>query len=444
MNGQRGAMSLALFYLPCGLEGAWRRDDSDVEQLYGLGPPLEAVRRAERAKLDAFVFGDNLSFKSNGANPESAGYDPITATAALCTATSRIGLIPTASTTFTEPFHLARSLASIDFLSDGRAGWNIVTSRVGAENFTMEKQPPAPERYARAQEYLQVVTALWDAWAANAVVNDRNRGIWADTSRIAPIDHVGEHFSVRGPLSAPRSPQGRPVLMQAGQSAGGRALGARWAEVVYTAQTDADLAREFYESTRRAVAANGRDPERVRILPGLNVIVGATEAEARRLDDELFELADPRSRRDALSLALGGVAIDDLGPYDVIPEERLQRPDAVADADRTLFWQGSSSRYANYYDAAVRRKLTVRELAQELVPAGGHGRLVGAVEQVADEMERWFRTRACDGFVIAPELMPDGLAAICDWLVPELQRRGLFRTDYRGLTLREHLNEDVT
>ena len=441
MTAHDETMTLALFHLPVGVEGAWRRAGSGAEKLYGLELPKAAAMRAEGACLDAVVFGDRLSFDDNAMGPDPSGYDPITTAAALVDATQRIGLVATASTTFTEPYRVARQLSSIDALSRGRAGWNIVTSRVGEENFSMGSLPPAAERYARAEEYLEVVTALWEAWAPDSVIDDRAAGIWADTTKIRRVDHVGRRFSVRGPLNVPRSPQTRPVLMQAGQSGPGQAFAARTAEAIFTVRGDLAAAQAFYASMKAQIRGCGRDPKRIRILPGLTVLVGETEAEAQRLHRSLFDLSDVGGAYERLSRALGGVKLDDIGLDDGIPADRLPPPDQVADGHRTLFFEGSSSRYANFYEAAVGRRLSVRRLMHEVLHAGGYALAVGTVEQVADEMERWFRARACDGFILSAALMPDGLAAICDRLVPELQSRGLFRTEYHGRTLRDHLRD---
>ncbi|MCK1678709.1 NtaA/DmoA family FMN-dependent monooxygenase [Bradyrhizobium sp. 147] len=434
-------MKLILFHQPAGgIAGSWRLPGSRIEDLYRLSPAVDAVLEAERAKLDAVLFADGLEFRNIGRNPANF-YEPISLAAALTGVTERIGLIPTISTTFAEPYNVARYLTGIDFLSDGRVGWNIVTSRVGEENFTLSVLPSSEVRYARADEFLDVVTKLWDAWQPDAVINDRSSGVWANTSKIKPINHVGERFSVRGPLQTPRSPQGRPVLLQAGQSGPGQALAARWADVIFTAQADIENAQSFYTQLKTAIRVNGRDPNRVPILPGLYVTIGETEAEARDLQETLLNLSDVDSRREGLSKVLGGVTLVDLDLDQTIPPDRLRVPEDVRDDNRTLYWAGSSSRYVNFYYAAVHRKFTIRRLMQELLLTGGHGSLVGTAAQVADEMERWVREKACDGFVLIPSHLPAGQTAICKLLVPELQERGLFRTEYQGRTFREHLYE---
>lgn len=428
-------MSLALFHTPVGTRGAWRRPGSGVEQLYRLEPVVDEVRRAEAAKLDAVLFADVLAYGGTGADPDLNGYEPITLMAALVAVTERIGLVATASTTFSEPYHVARQISGVDHLSGGRAGWNIVTSRLGERNFG-SSLPPRADRYARADEFVDVVTRLWDAWEPDAVVNDREAGVWARDEKIRRVDFAGEWFSVEGPMIVPRSPQGRPVLFQAGQSEEGRGFAAKWADVIFTAQTDIELAKAFADDMRQRIAEAGRDPELVKILPGVGFVFGDTEEEAEALDLELTMLAGGAERIPALAREMGGIDLSGLGLADRVPAELLIDPAEVERADvgdPTLFFEGSTSRYANLYRAAL-EGATISKLLRRM---GGHGTIVGTPQQAADEMERWFRAGACDGFIVSARYLPEGVDRFLSEVVPLLQARGVFRTEYAGSTLRE-------
>jgi FMN-dependent oxidoreductase (nitrilotriacetate monooxygenase family) len=426
-------MSLLLFLAPVGYQtAAWRHADSRVEELYGLSLPADVARRAEAAKIHALFLADWLSFEDTGRNPDQTGYEPFTTMGALAAVTNQIGLVGTAATTFIQPYHLARYFSQLDWLSKGRVGWNIVTGTTGQENFNVEL-PPRNERYARAYEYMDVVTGLWDAWCDNAVLNDRANGIWADRSRIAPINHTGQQYKVDGPLLVPRSPQAWPVLAQAGASDSGKEFAANFAELVFTVTPTLPVAQEFYRDLKARVVQAGRAEQALRVHPGLMPIVGDSERDARRIHDELLDMIDEKEGYSRLRSGLENTDLSDLDWDDTIPAERLIDP-VIAMKEKD-----AATRYAFYYDLAVEKKYTIRMLLREVMKAAGHGVVVGSAEQVADHMQMWFESRAADGFAILPPTMASCLDRFLLEVVPILQQRGLFRTEYVDGTLRENL-----
>lgn len=426
-------MSLMMFMSPVGYQlSAWRDPSSLVERLYGLEVPMEMAKRAEKAKLHALFLADWLSFEDTGKNPDQTGYEPFTTIGALAAVTDKIGLVGTAATTFIEPFHLARYFSQLDWLSKGRVGWNIVTGTTGQENFNIPL-PPRDERYARAGEYMEVVTGLWDAWQDDAVLNDRAGGIWADNAKIRPIDHDGPLHKVKGPLLVPRSPQGWPVLVQAGASDAGKEFAAEHAEVVFTVTPTLKMAQEFYRDLKGRMARYGRGTNALRIHPGLMPIIGDDEADAQRIHAELLDMVDESFGYYRLSEALGNIDLSDLSPEDTIPAERLITPQ---EAEKQKI---GNTRYPYVYDLAIEKKLTVRDLLREMIKSAGHGSIVGTAEQVADHMQNWFENGAADGFSILPPTVPVGMNRFLDEVVPILQERGLFRTEYVEGTLRDNL-----
>jgi len=351
--------------------------------------------------------------------------------AAVAVATSRIGMIATASTTYTEPFNLARQFGSLDHISNGRVGWNIVTSwlATAAGNFSGMGQVSHADRYARAEEFMAVVTALWNGWAEDAVIDDRAGGRYARPNRIRPINHKGEYYQVAGPLNLPRCPQGRPVLVQAGSSDTGRRFAARHAEAVFTAHMEKTTAQAFYADLKALAAAEGRVPDQVLILPGLSPMIASTEAEAHRLARELNELADPEVGRKRLSGRFGGCDFSHLPLDRPLAPEDFPKPDSV---------EAARSRTEVILSLVRREKPTLRQLLASLAGARGHFTVAGTPEQIADLIEDWFADGAADGFNIMPPLLPAMLDVFSAEVIPLLQRRGLFRTAYAGATLREH------
>jgi FMN-dependent oxidoreductase (nitrilotriacetate monooxygenase family) len=412
-------------------EASWRHPKSSPLALTDIRYYQELAQRAEAALFDSIFLADQLALGEDVAQAARTWLEPITVLAALSVSTRRIGMIATASTTYTEPFNLARQFASLDHISNGRVGWNIVTSwlATAAGNFGDTGQLSHAERYARGEEFMEVVTALWDSWADDAVVDDRASGLYARADRIRPINHKGPHYQVAGPLNMPRCPQGRPVLVQAGSSDTGRRFAARHAEAVFTAHMEKATAQAFYTDLKALVAAAGRAPDEVLILPGLSPMIAGTEAEAQRLAREVNELADPVVGRKRLSGRFGGHDFSHL-PLDraLVPED-FPDPGAV---------EAARSRTEVILSLVRREKPTLRQLLASLAGARGHFTAAGTPEQIADLIEDWFTAGAADGFNIMPPLLPGMLEVFSAEVIPLLQRRGRFRTAYEGTTLREH------
>ncbi|MBE2997340.1 LLM class flavin-dependent oxidoreductase [Nocardiopsis sp. HNM0947] len=423
-------LHLNLFIYPGGHhEAAWRHPDTPRDRLLDLGFYQDLARRAEDAAFDAVFLADGPSLAANVRYASRFRLEPFTFLSGLAAVTERIGLVATASTTYTEPYNLARLFASLDHLSGGRAGWNIVTTGDpgAAANFGLDSHPVHAERYARAHEFVDVVTALWDSWEDGALVADPGTGVFADTDLIHPIGHSGEHFDVAGPLNVPRSPQGRPVYVQAGSSQDGRAFAARHAEAVFTAhQTLAD-AQAFYTDIRERARALGRDPDHVKVLPGISPFVGSTEREARELEERFNALTQPEYSLGQLErmtgLDLAGHDLDAPFPAHLIGPE--QRADA-------------RSRLQVVLGIVDRERPTLRGLLHRLAGARGHHVLAGTPERIADTIQTWFEQGAADGFNVMPPHLPGGFDAFVDHVVPLLRDRGLFREKYTGTTLREH------
>jgi N-acetyl-S-(2-succino)cysteine monooxygenase len=409
---------------------AWRHPAARAEHATDLRTFARFAQTAERGMLQSLFVAD-----SPGGGRDvigwNGGLEPLTLLSALAAVTEHIGLIGTSSTTFTEPYNLAREFASLDHLSRGRAGWNIVTSSntEAAYNYSTEPASHAA-RYVRAAEFVEVVTALWDSWEDDAQVYDQAAGRQVDFDKVHTIDHVGQAYRVRGPLNAPRSPQGWPLLVQAGSSDDGKDFAARFAEAIVTVQQTIDAAQTFYADVKRRAAAFGRDPDQVKILPGLCSFVGSTEAEARRAQAELDDLAvPPEGKLNGSLLQFGGVDLSDFALDEPLPLDRLPDESHI---------QGSRSRFALMVSLAQREHLTLRQLLRRLVGARGHFTFTGTPEQVADLIETWFTRGAADGFNVMPPLSPSQLELFVDGVVPILQRRGLFHTAYEGTTLRAH------
>jgi FMN-dependent oxidoreductase (nitrilotriacetate monooxygenase family) len=412
-------------------EASWRHPASSPLPLTDIRYYQDLAQRAEAARFDSIFLADQLALGGDVAQAPRTWLEPITVLAALAMATSRVGLIATASTTYTEPFNLARQFASIDHISNGRAAWNIVTSwlATAAENYGGAGQVTHADRYARGEEFMEVVKALWDSWAADAVIDDRAAGVYARRDRIRSIKHRGDFYKVAGPLNMPRCPQGRPVLVQAGSSDTGRRFAARHADAVFTAHMAKATAQEFYADLKRLAVAEGRLPEQVLILPGLSPIIAATETEAQRLAREVNELTDPEVGRKRLSGRFGGCDFSNL------PLDRPLTPADFPDPDSV---EAARSRTEVILNLVRRDKPTLRQLLGYLAGARGHLVTAGTPEQIAALIEDWFTDGAADGFNIMPPLLPAQLDMFSAEVIPLLQRRGLFRTEYSGTTLREH------
>jgi FMN-dependent oxidoreductase (nitrilotriacetate monooxygenase family) len=412
-------------------EAAWRHPKSSRLPLTDIRYSVDMALKAEAGLFDSVFFADVLGLWNDVQTTPFNWLEPLTTLAALAMATTRIGLIATASTTYTEAYNLARQFSSLDHISRGRIGWNIVTtwSPQAGGNFGNIGEVSHAERYARAEEYMTVVRALWDSWSDDAVLDDRVAGRYADPQRVRQIDHAGKYYKVKGPLNLPRSPQGRPVFVQAGSSDTGKGFAARHAEAVFTAHLEKATAKAFYEDLKRLVAAEGRDPRQVLILPGLSPIIGSTEAEARRFADELNELSDPEVGRNRLSLRFGG------HDFSYLP---LDKPLVAEDFPDPKTNEASRSRTEVIVGYVREQRPTLRQLLAKLAGARGHFVIEGTPEQVADLMEDWIGDGAADGFNLMPPVLPEMLDVFIAQVIPILQRRSLFRTQYEGETLRSH------
>jgi N-acetyl-S-(2-succino)cysteine monooxygenase len=416
-------LKLAAFMMRHGHHvAAWRHPQTDLES-NPFKVFRQQVRNAEAACLDAVFFADSVALTGN-----IPSLEPLTLLSALAASTERIGLIGTATTTYNEPYTVARQFASLDLLSDGRAGWNLVTSDNAAEaaNFGRDQHVGHAERYARAREFHQVVTGLWDSWQDGALVNDKAGGVLADPAKIRKLDHRGEHFAVAGPLNVTRSPQGRPVIVQAGGSEVGRDLAAATAEVVFTAQPTLAKAQDFYRDIKRRVADKGRHPDSLKIMPGLFAVVGKSQAEADDKFGELQQLIEPKAGLALLGRMIGnfdlsGYPLD--GPLPELPETQ----------------DGQRSRQQLLTNLAQGENLSIRQLYERIAGGRGHFTVIGTAQTVADQIQEWFEGEGADGFNFMAPALPGGLDDFLALVVPELQRRSLFRTAYTGTTLREHL-----
>jgi len=360
----------------------------------------------------------------------------VTTIAALSALTERIGLVGTIPTTYTQPYDVARYLTQSDWISRGRVGWNIVTLASGEANYSHDL-PPKAERYAIADDYLEAATKLWDAWDDDAVVLDETTGDWADPARVHAADHRGPYYRTRGPLPLPRSPQGRPVLVQAGQSPEGRAFGAKWAEVVFTSQNRIELAQEFYADMRARAEAEQRPGGVPKVLPGVVPLIGSTQEEADAIAEEIAELYPLDRGLIELSEFLVGADLSGLDLDEPIPLDRLVPLERAREMP-----QLTASRYENLYRIVVDERPTLRRMVRTGTKTKGHQFIAGTASTIADRLQQWYEARACDGFVLIPPYMPEGLDRIVEELVPELVRRDLFRGQYPGTTLRETLGID--
>ncbi|KAA0125331.1 FMN-dependent monooxygenase [Methylobacterium sp. P1-11] len=407
---------------------AWRLPDSRPDAFMDIDHFVRIARVAERGKLDAIFLADTPAINDRIDDRPFNALEPTVVLASVAAATSHVGLVATASTTYNEPYNLARRFASLDLVSRGRAGWNVVTTADAAagRNFGFAGASEHGARYARAREFTELVHALWDSWEDDAVLGDKASGRFIDTGKVHAVNHRGAHFSAAGPLTVPRSPQGHPVTFQAGGSEDGRELAAATAEAVFSlAQTIEDGAAYARELRARA-ARYGRAPDALVILPGLATVIGSTEAEARRRQDELWDLV-PESY--SLARLAGTLRID---PAQLDLDKPLPDPLPLPpDANHTMF--------LGTVALARREGLTVRQLLRALGGGVGHRIVAGTPEAIADDIEAWFRAGAADGFNLMPDVLPDGLETFVDAVVPLLQRRGLFRRDYAGATLRDHL-----
>lgn len=416
-----------------GRPGGWRYPASesgwlDADYYQGI------ARTLEKGLFDLAFFADILAVpdRYQGSNDTQLRYgalgslrlDPVVVLSIMAAATRHLGLASTRSTSHYEPFEVARSFATLDHLSAGRAAWNVVTSFQDAEarNFSKKEQVPRNKRYDRADEFLEVVFKLWDSWQDDALVQDRQKPLFADPSKVHYVDHEGEWFSVKGPLNVSRPPQGYPVILQAGASDRGRDFAAQWADAIFVSHDSLDSAKAFYKEIKDRVRSHGRDPDSLKVLPAATPLVGETQAIADEKDRALRALVDPHAGLSTLSYHLDV----DLSKYPL--------DSALPDIDVP----GVQGHYQEVREATERDKLTLRDLGKRY-GSRYEGDLIGTPDKVADGMERWFREGACDGFMISAPYQPGGFEDFVRLVVPELQRRGLYRTAYEGATLRENL-----
>jgi FMN-dependent oxidoreductase (nitrilotriacetate monooxygenase family) len=428
----RRQLHLGAFMRPASIHtGAWRYPGAWPDMNFNFAHIKRSIQTLERAKFDAFFMADhmavlNMPIDALKRSHTATSFEPFTLLSALSQVTERIGLVATGSTTFDAPYHIARRFASLDHISGGRAGWNIVTTSNpdAALNFGLEEHMEHGDRYRRAREFYDVVTGLWDSWADDAFVRDVENGIFFDPAKMHVLNHKGEYLSVRGPLNIARPIQGWPVIVQAGASESGRQLAAETAEAVFTAQSDLAAGQRFYADVKGRMEKLGRAREHMKILPACFVVVGETAGEARAKRQRLDGLVNYANAIASLSIALG----HDASKFD--PDKPL--PDDIPESN------ASKSGRERAIALGRRENLTVRELAQRLGGFSGLA-MIGTAKMIADEMEEWLESDGSDGFTVMFPYLPGGLEDFCGSVVPELQRRGLFRTDYEGTTLRENL-----
>jgi N-acetyl-S-(2-succino)cysteine monooxygenase len=414
----------------------WRLPSSRPEEMLNIDYAIELAQTAERGLFDAYFLADGLSTSwSHGAskyekslsyNDKMAGFEPLTLFSALSAVTKHIGFIATASTTYEEPYLLARKYASLDHISKGRAAWNVVTtcSEVTARNFGMQTHPDPATRYARADEFIEVTQKLWDSWEDDAFVCDKNSGQFLDPQKKHEPLHTGQFFNVQGSLNVPRSPQGYPVIVQAGQSEEGRELAAKHAEVVFTVQQQLESAQAFYRDVKQRLKKYNRDADDLKIMPGVSIFVAKTEQEAQAKYDFLNSLIHPDVGIGLLSGLAGNI---DLSQFD------LDAPFPQLD-HATI-----NSRQQLMIEIAHEHNFSIRQFYEFVASARGHWTLIGTPEHIVDQLQLWFENEAADGFNVLPPSTPAGLDDFVEFIVPELQRRGLFRTAYEGKTLRKNL-----
>jgi len=410
-------------------EAAWRLPETNVGGVTDIEHYRHLARTAERGKLDAIFFADHPVLKDRSQDRPWDSLDPFTLVTALSGVTSHIGLVATASTTYNDPYGIARRFGTLDHVSKGRAGWNVVTTAnaAAAANFGFEVHPDPNQRYERAAEFLEVTFGLWDSWDDDAILGDKEAGVFVNPDAIHSIDHVGENFRVAGPLEIPRSPQGRPVIFQAGSSEPGKDLAARYADAIFTAQPIIEDAQAFYADVKGRVKAYGRDPAKVLILPGLSFFIGGTEEEAHRLQETFENLTLPTYGLAQLK-RITGVDYDD---------HDLDAP--VSIPPRAALAGDQKSRHDLVHRLTSSENLTLRQLLRRLSAGRGHRITAGTPEQVAGTIVEWFENGAADGFNLIPPALPTSLATFVDQVVPILQNKGLFRREYEGTTLRHHL-----
>jgi N-acetyl-S-(2-succino)cysteine monooxygenase len=412
---------------------AWRHPQAHMHSGASFAEMVETAGLAERGKFDLLFLADTAAVNLKG-SADSRGrmgkvvkFEPMTILSALAAVTRNLGLVATSTTTFNEPYTLARQFASLDQISGGRSGWNLVTSNneQDALNYSREEHLSHGDRYDRAIEFADVVNGLWDSWDEDAFIRDKESGHFFDPAKMHVLNHKGKHFQVRGPLNVACSPQGRPVLVQAGASGTGRDVAARLAELVFTAATTFEQAKEFYDDVRTRIPRFGRSQDEVKVMPGFYPVVAPTASEAQEKYDYLQSLIQKPVGISILEHTIGVHGLDKIPLDGPVPE--------MADTN------GPLSRQRLLLEQARRDNLTFWELCLANAGPRGHALSIGTPSQVADEMEHWFKDGAADGFNVMPAWLPGSLRDFVDMVIPELQRRGLFRTEYEATTLRGNL-----
>lgn len=427
-------LKLSVFMSPTGGHaGGWRHPDAIIDAGFNYDRWVEFAKIVERGKLDMMFLADgngvngieNPDLLSRNPTIRPVVIEPVCLLSALATATSRVGLVATATTTYDQPFSVARRYAALDWISKGRAGWNVVTTSNAedSKNFSRDEHVEHNDRYERAGEFVDIVKDLWDSWADDAFVLDKESGIFLDGEKVRLLNHKGKNFSVRGPLNSARPPQGHPIVVVAGASESAMDLAARTADVIFTVTETKEVAQKFYADVKARARGYGRDPDSLKVFPGTSIFVGATADEAEADYKQLQDLIPEEVGMQMLS-KMCGVDLSGHSPEDSLPE----LPDTLG-----------IRAFRNVLVEMSKRGLNLRQLYQAILPARGHVLIKGDPGQVADVMEEWYRDKACDGFNIVAPYLPAGLEKVIDMVVPELQRRGLFRTEYEGTTLRDSL-----
>ncbi|MGM9954813.1 MAG: LLM class flavin-dependent oxidoreductase [Peribacillus sp.] len=432
-NNKREMKLGAFFMIPGHHVAAWRHPEAEVRDIMNFDFIKKLAQTAERGKFDLLFLADHVSLNTQDeqvlGQTVNTRFEPFTLLSALSAVTKNIGLVGTVSTTYNEPYHVARKFASLDHLSNGRAGWNVVTSGSDSEarNFNLDAHPLHEKRYERAEEFVNVAQKLWDSWEDEALVMDKESAQFADGSKIHAVNHKGEWFSVAGPLNISRPVQGHPVVVQAGSSEAGKELAARTAEVIFTAWQTLEEAQAFYADVKGRMAKYGRAPEELKIMPGVFPVIGNTEEEANEKKQALVDLIPEGAGVSLLSkmvnVDLSGYPLD--GPLPELPD--LEEVN------------GTKSRFQLLKDVANREGYTIRQLYQHIAGARGHREIKGTPVQIADQLQEWFENGAADGFNVMPPYLPGGLDDFVDQVIPELQRRNIYKTEYSGSTLRENL-----
>ncbi len=435
MPSHSAKMKIGLYGTATGANvNGWRHPDAVADLGANISAVADMARMAEAGLLDFVFLADSMAMRGHdwevlarSSTRYVAQFEPLTLLAALSMVTTNIGLIATHNTTYDEPYMLARKFASLDLISGGRSGWNLVTSSnlEEAENFSREKHPDHGDRYIRALEFADVVRGLWHSWDDEAFLYDKESSLFFDREKMHLLNHKGAHFQVRGPLNVPPSPQRHPVMVQAGASEPGRNLAAETAEVIFTVSPGMEEAQKFYSDIKGRMAKYGRAPEELVIMPGISVFVADTEEAAQAKRQELLELTDPVVGRDYLKHMLGDVI--DLSQY---ADDELLPDLPVSNANR--------SAQERLFKMSREQNMTIRDLYLSVASKGAPA-FIGTADQVADEMQRWFEAGAADGFIFLMDYFPNSLADFNTMVIPELQKRGLFRTAYEGTTLRENL-----